>query len=278
MPRLRFIVSCKMKRFILLFVLLLPLLGKAQCGITNTAFQSGERLTYDLHFNWKFVWFRVGTATLNTDQTTYNGQPAFRSTLMTQTTSTADRYFRMRDTLMAYTTLKIEPLYYVKRAMEKDTYRLSQVWYSYESGKCHVRMKYAKNFGKPEERSHISNYCAYDMISMLLRARSFDPSSYTTGKRINFLMADGNSCNWQYLLYRGKDTFKQEGSKTKYNCLVFSFIEKEDGKEREIAKFYVTDDANHLPVRIDLKLRFGSAKAYLRTASGLRHPQTSIVK
>ncbi|MGN1229938.1 MAG: DUF3108 domain-containing protein, partial [Prevotella sp.] len=48
-------------------ILLVALLGmtsqaKAQCGIENTAFGSGEFLTYDLYFNWKFVWVKVGTA------------------------------------------------------------------------------------------------------------------------------------------------------------------------------------------------------------------------
>ena len=35
----------------------------AQCSSENSAFKSGETLVYDLHFNWKFVWFKVGTAT-----------------------------------------------------------------------------------------------------------------------------------------------------------------------------------------------------------------------
>ena len=47
------------------------------------------------------------------------------------------------------------------------------------------------------------------------------------------------------------------------------------GKEKEIVKFYITDDANHLPVRLDLNLNFGTAKAYLTGAKGLRNPQTS---
>lgn len=32
----------------------------AQCGIENTAFKSGEMLEYDLYFNWKFIWVKVG--------------------------------------------------------------------------------------------------------------------------------------------------------------------------------------------------------------------------
>ena len=61
-------------------------------------------------------------------------------------------------------------------------------------------------------------------------------------------------------------------------CLVFSFMETENGKEKEIVRFYITDDANHIPVRLDLNLSFGTAKAYLTGATGLRNPQTSKVK
>jgi hypothetical protein len=49
-------------------------------------------------------------------------------------------------------------------------------------------------------------------------------------------------------------------------------------KEKEVITFYVTDDKNHLPVRLDLYLNFGSAKAFLQTIEGNRHPLTSIIK
>ena len=50
------------------------------------------------------------------------------------------------------------------------------------------------------------------------------------------------------------------------------------GKEKEVITFFVTDDLNHLPVRLDLFLNFGSAKAFLNNVTGNRHPLTSIVK
>ena len=58
---------------------------------------------------------------------------------------------------------------------------------------------------------------------------------------------------------------------------MFSFVEVEDNDEKEIVTFYITDDANHLPVRLDLNLRFGSAKAFLINAKGVRNPQTSLL-
>ena len=53
----------------------------AQCGIENTAFKAGEKLDYDLHFNWKFVWLKVGSATMQTTQSTFEGQPVYKASL-----------------------------------------------------------------------------------------------------------------------------------------------------------------------------------------------------
>ena len=39
---------------------------QAQCKFKNTAFKSGEFLTYNLYFNWKFVWVKVGNASMST--------------------------------------------------------------------------------------------------------------------------------------------------------------------------------------------------------------------
>lgn len=268
-----------MRRILLFLVLLLSgLSASAQCSSKNEAFKSGETLIYDLYFNWKFVWIKVGQASMNTTQTTYGGKPAYRTYLITRGSKRADNIFVMRDTLMAYTGLDLTPKYYAKKAFEGKTYRKNEVWYSYPQGNCSVKMRYQKNTNPATHSSHSSRYCAYDMISMLQRARSFSAERMKVGHRINFLMADGKHCEWKSIIYRGKKTFKMENSGTKYRCLVFSFVEKENGKERDIVTFYITDDKNHLPVRLDMNLNFGTAKAFLTGARGLRNPQTAKIK
>lgn len=268
-----------MKRMlILLLVLLGGIQANAQCSAPNTAFKSGETLIYDLYFNWKFVWIKVGTASMNTTQSTYGGHPAYRSYLITRGSKRADKIFVMRDTLMAYTGMDLVPRYYAKRAFEGDTYRKNEVWYSYPKGQCAVKMRYQRDNNEPQWNSHSSKYCAFDMISMLMRARSFDATNWKVGHRLRFLMADGKNCTWQNIVYRGKKKFKMENSTTTYRCLVFSFVEQEDGKEKEVVTFYITDDKNHLPVRLDMNLNFGTAKAFLTGARGLRNPQTAKLK
>ena len=90
-------------------------------------------------------------------------------------------------------------------------------------------------------------------------------------------MATGKDIEKQTLIYRGKENYKAENGVT-YRCLVFSLVEYVNNKEKEVITFYITDDLNHLPVRLDMYLNFGSAKAFLTDIKGNRHPLTSIVK
>lgn len=268
-----------LKRFTLfLFTVCLSLAAKAQCNAINNAFQNGELLQYDLFFNWKFVWVKVGTASWHITQTRYNGKPAYRTTLSTKGSPRADKYFIFRNSLSSYVDTDLVPLYYQKESQENKTMRVEKVWYSYPKGLSTQKYFYQRDKHTPTEGSTSSKYCAFDMLSMLLRARSFNTSNWKPGHRIPFLMAEGKGTVWREAVYRGKKNFQIEGRSTTYRCLVFSYMEKENGKEKEIVKFYITDDANHLPVRIDMNLNFGTAKAYLTGAKGVRNPQTAKIK
>ena len=91
-------------------------------------------------------------------------------------------------------------------------------------------------------------------------------------------ISDARKLSHSWLTYRGKENFKVESTKEKFRCLVFSFIERENGQNKELIRFYVTDDQNHIPVRLDMFLSFGSAKAYLNNYKGVRSPLTSKIK
>jgi hypothetical protein len=120
--------------------------------------------------------------------------------------------------------------------------------------------------------------CVYDMMSIFLRARNFDASTLKEGENIPMPISDARRMSNSWLKYIGKETFKMEGRDEKYRCLVFSFIEREKGKNHELIRFYITDDQNHIPVRLDMFLSFGSAKAFLKGYKGVRSPMTSLEK
>ena len=264
-------------KYIVPFVILLAIAfsdckeAKAQCSAENTAFLAGEELSYDLFFNWKFIWVSAGTATMDITQTKWEGKPAYKTHLITRTSDRLDRFFMMRDTMLSIITEDMTPRYYKKGANEGGRYYVDEVWYSYPNGKVHLRQRYRNRDGVVTEKTFDSPICLYDMMSMLLRARSFSVENMRKGEKIRLPMADGHKIEEMTLIYRGKENFKMKSNGKIYPCLVFSFVEYPGGKEKEIITFYISDDENHIPVRLDLFLRFGVAKAYLSKSKGLRH-------
>ena len=210
--------------FCLLGALLLTMMStpaKAQCTAQNTAFQSGEHVMYDLYFNWKFIWKKVGLASLTTFSTTYQSQPAYRFNLLSVGSKKTDFFFKMRDTLTCYVSEKLEPLYFRKAAEEGDRYTVDEAWFSYKDGVSNVK---------------------------------------------------------QRRIWHNPIRDVKANNDTIYRCLVFSFVEYKKGKEKEVITFFISDDKNHLPIRLDMYLNFGSAKAFLRSVQGNRYPMTSVVK
>ena len=252
---------------------------QAQCTAQNKAFQSGERVTYDLYFNWKFIWKRVGTASLTTQSTTYGQQPAYRFNLLSVGSKKTDFFFKMRDTLTCYVSERLEPLYFRKAAEEGSRNTVDEAWFSYRDGVSHVRQRRTwRSSDRPnQEMQYEDSRCIFDMLSILAQARSYDPKDYKVGDRINFPMATGRKVEKQTLIYRGKKNIEASND-TIYRCLIFSFVEYDKkGKEEEVITFYVSDDQNHLPIRLDMFLHFGSAKAFLKQVRGNRYPLTSVV-
>ena len=210
------------KRLVIIFIfILLPVCyAAAQCTYESRALgNSSEVINYNLYFNWKFIWIKAGTASMITQPIVYNGKNAYRSSLVTRSSETVDKYFMMRDTIMAYFSTQLTPLYYRKGAREGKRYYVDEVWYSYSGDKCTTSLKHLTSSGDTYKEKFTYDRCVSDMLNSFQK---------------------------------------------KYNCLVLSYIEKEEKKDKEIVRFYVTDDNKHVPVRLDMFLRFGSAKAFLK--------------
>lgn len=252
----------------------------AQCPFENKAFKSGEWLEYEMFFNWKFVWVKAGTSYLTTREIPMGAGRGYETSLVATTNKKADFFFKMRDTLVSRMSLDMVPLYFRKGAEEGKRYTVDEAWFDYSDGNSRTRQRRLHKDGSVKLSDTTMNECVFDMLSILQRARSFDPRNYRVGDKIHFQMAAGRKVEEQTLIYRGKKNFEAEDDdETVYRCLVFSLVEYDrKGKEKEIITFYVTDDKNHLPVRLDLFLNFGSAKAFLKGIKGNRYPLTSIVK
>ncbi len=246
----------------MLLMLMIPHAAQAQCTYENRAQIGNETINYTLYFNWKFIWLKVGTATMVTKTQKYQGQDAYFTRLVTRTSEKYDEYFRMRDTLISYYSPQLTPLYYRKGAFEGKRYYVDEMWYSYPKGKCQVKIRHYNSKSGVKTRTSTYADCVSDMLHSFQRFRNLSSEGWQKGKAIYIDIAGGRDVVKAKLVYKGTETVKADNGK-KYKCLVISYQEKEDGKDKEIVRFFVTNDARHVPIRLDLHLKFGTAKAFL---------------
>ena len=203
----------------------------------------------------------------------------FALTLLCVGSKKTDFFFKMRDTLTCYVSDRLEPLYFRKAAEEGSRHTVDEAWFSYSDGLANVKQRrtWHNPVREAQEMEYSDSRCIFDMLSILAQARSYDPKDYKVGQKILFPMATGRRVEEQTLIYRGKEEVKANND-TVYRCLVFSFVEYKKGKEKEVITFFVSDDKNHLPIRLDMYLNFGSAKAFFKSVRGNRYPMTSVVR
>ena len=254
---------------ILTILLLAAITGGAlaQCPAREGLLIDGEEVRYELFFNWKFIWIKAGEATLTTRLTTYQGQPAYESTLLAGTNQRADFIFRLRDTIRTVVTPEIVPLHFVKRCDEGKEMVYDRAWFDYSDGVCTARQTKVYSDGRVRETSYDDSRCIYDMVSLLLYSRSFDTDTLGIGQRLQYPMVTGVRVEEQNLVFLGKKDVETL-SGTIYRCKVFSLLTKRNNREgvpvdHEVAQFYITDDERQQPLQIDLELKFGVAKAKL---------------
>ena len=261
-----------MKRNIInriLFCLVIVLYSTAylKAQNVNSILVDGESLDYTLRFNWKFIWINAGTASLQTHKTTYLGKPAYQTALIANTSKMADKIFLMRDTLETTVSTQLEPLFFQKRCLEGKDIVNEQVLFSMLNGQFRAQIKKTMDDGTIREVDELRETTIYDMVSLLQYVRSLDTKNLTRDSELTFYMAGGRRVDRLPLRYLGYENIESENG-LKYHCQVFSLVKTSIGKkgkktEEEVIRFFTTDDSRHIPIRIDLFLKFGVAKAIL---------------
>ena len=100
----------KLTTLLIFFSMLIASQANAQCTFRNTALSGNEKISYNLYFNWKFIWVKAGTANMNTVYSTFNGTPSFKCSLTTTTSKKVDKFFMLRDTLLVHSSRDMAPI------------------------------------------------------------------------------------------------------------------------------------------------------------------------
>ncbi len=259
--------------FILLFSVLSHTLLYGQTKIVNNAFDAGEKLTYDLYYKYGIINMKGGTATLNTETTTYNGTDAYKLTLQASTGGLIGSIYSIEDTLTSYMDKKLVPLLFVKGAVEMKDYTSERQIYKYQNGKTSIRTIRHRNGELSFDENIITDRCTYDMMSILAFARTLNYSKMQRGDNTQVQFITGRRLVNMYIRYLGKSTMKVNNGKT-YDAIELSLmiLDKAFVDKEEAMRVWITDDENKLPLQINSKLKIGEMRVVLKDFSGNKHP------
>jgi len=110
-----------------------------------------------------------------------------------------------------------------------------------------------------------------DMLSALYYVRCLDFTNMKVGSQYDITMFLDEEVWVLRIKYLGKEVVKVKAGK--FNCLKFRPLIQEGRvfKEEEDLTLWLTDDKNHIPVRLEANVLIGSIKIDLKKFDGIRH-------
>lgn len=245
----------------------------AQCQISNTSFDAGETVEYDLYFKYGLIDKKAGKASMRITNATYGGQPAYRMSLISNTEGLASKIFSLSDTLSCFTSKSLQPLAFKKLAHEDGDYTIEDYTYKYHGDKVKINTRRVKNGDEKFNENIETSECTYDMVSIVYFARTLDYSNMKSGSKTKVYFMSGKKHMSMTIIHQGIETIKVNNGK-KYEAIKLSLQISDKAFEngKEAMKVYLTNDNNRMPLRIDSKLKVGAVKSILKSYKGNKYP------
>ena len=238
------------------------------CGMSNSSFSSGERITLKVFYNVVGLYVDAGTATFSAQLENYNGKPVYHAVGEGWSNSSYDWIFKVRDRYETYMdTATLKPYRFIRNVHEGNYTKYENQLYYHEAKSV---VTTTGVFKTPD--------CVQDIISAVYYARNIDFSKYKPDDKINLNVFLDDEIHSIYIRYIGKETVKTRYGKfraIKFRPFLIKGTVFEGGEKMTV---WVSDDANRLPLRIESPIVVGNIKADMMGYRNLRYPLTSMIK
>jgi len=259
-----------LKTITTIFILLFAFTTKAGdefCGITNTAFKTGEIITMKVYYTTLGMYVGAGEAVFSTSLERFNGKTVYHCTGTGSSYSFFDNFYRVRDRYETYIdTTTMLPVKFIRNVDEGGTKFYDNVTFNHNAGTA-VSTKGVFKIGS----------CIQDVISATYYARNIDFNKYKPGDKIPFDMFLDNETYHLYLRYEGKENIKTKYGKfraIKFKPLLIKGSIFQGGEKMNV---WVSDDRNHLLLRAESPISVGTIKVDMMGYRNLRYPLTSLI-
>ena len=266
-----------MKRLKLFAPLVLGLLGfsgKADappdtfCGIRNISFNVNEEVSLTVYYAVAGIYVNAGNATFTSQLETINNRPVYHITGEGKSNSSYDWIYKVRDKYETYIdTATMQPLKFVRNVNEGGYKKYQNVTFNKTA-----------NTAVATDGVFKVPACIQDVMSSMYYARNIDFSKLRPDDKIPFSMFLDNEVSNMYIRYLGREEIKTKYGKfraLKIKPLLLKGTIFEGGEDMTV---WVSDDLNHIPVRVESPIAVGKVKIDMMSYANLRHPLTSLIK
>lgn len=254
---------------LLLSLAWLPLsAGNESCTIRNSSFKDGEKIYYQIFYSVIGIYVNAGYASFSTELENYNGKPVYHITGNGTSNTKYDWIFKVRDRYESYIdTTTLKPYKFIRDVQEGDFKMYDNVTFNHQA-----------NTAVNKTGVYKTPSCVQDVLSMIYYTRNLNFENYKPNDRIPFNMFLDNETHNLYIKYLGKETIKTSYGKfkaIKFKPLLIKGTVFEGGEGMTV---WVSDDDNHIPLRIESPIVVGSVKVDLVGYVNLRNPFTSAIR
>ena len=237
------------------------------CSIKNYAFQAGEYVNMVVYYNTLGIYVGAGEANFTTTLERMNGKPVYHSVGIGKTYSFFDNFFKVRDRYESYyDTASLLPYKFVRTVEEGKYKNYNNVTFNQDT-KTAVSTKGVYQFTD----------CMQDVVSSMYYIRNFDYDKCKEGDKIPFDMFLDDEVFHLYIKYMGKEKVKTKYGKfnaIKLKPLLIKGTIFEGGEKMTV---WVSDDPNHLLLRVQSPISVGTIKVDMMGFRNLRYPLSSQI-
>lgn len=242
--------------------------GDDFCGIRNFSFQNGENITYTIFYSVIGVYVNAGTAIFSVNTEKMNHKEAYHITATGNSNPHYDWIFKVRDKYETFIdTANLQPMKFIRNADEGGYKTLENVIFSQQN-----------NTATSEKGTIKIPNCVQDVLSTIYFARNIDFNKYKVDDRIPFEMYLDNQVYSLFIRYQGKEEIKTRYGKFRTIKLKPLLLKGNIFAGGEKMSIWLSDDGNHIPLRIESPITVGTIKIDMMDYKNLRYPLTSLIE
>ena len=237
------------------------------CNMRNTAFNADEVVKMKVFYNTLGVYIGAGEAVFTSSLERFNGKPVYHLVGEGKTYPAFDNFFKVRDRYESYVdTLNLLPYKFVRNVDEGGYKKYNNVTFNQDA-----------NTAISTNGVFNVTDCIQDVVSMVYYARNIDFSKYKVNDKIPFDMFLDDEVFHLYIRYMGTEKIKTRYGK--FNAIKIKPLLIKgtlfEGGEKMTA--WLSNDPNHLLLRVESPIAVGSIKVDMMSYKNLRYKLTSFI-